>query len=541
MLATLFPVPTVNACSRLGIAAALALASAATAQIRVATWNLTEWGASASATRQAGFQAAIFQTFSGRSMTPDVLVIQECDSATAATLFLSLLNSAPGSPGDYAQGTFINGPDTDSAVFYRNSRLSLVETVTAISGGGTPVRNIMRYRLVPFGYTSAPRAGFYLYSAHLKASNTAADAQRRADEATLIRNALNALPAGTSFLFAGDFNLYTSAEVAWTNLTGAGTNSAGRLFDPINSAGSWSNSSAWRFVHTQCPLLTSSTGQNFGGMDDRFDFILINDDLFDGSGLDYIGNPAIPYSTSTWNDPNHSYRSWGNDGSNYNGTINVATNAMVGPVIAQGLVDHANGVNSPPHLPVFLDLTVPAKLGSPTGTIDFGTVAVGSTAQVTIEITNAADVVRFSKSGTGSGIAPLRYSLAATTGFTAPAGNFTRTATAAPAQANSHVITLNTAAPGTFNGSLTITSDDPDVPTRVIALTGVVGGSGPGPRPPGNYDVNADGLIDDNDIYAWFGLFTDVNGSGAVDAEDIAFLTRGVRWFENVDITHLRR
>ncbi len=46
---------------------------------------------------------------------------------------------------------------------------------------------------------------------------------------------------------------------------------------------------------------------------------------------------------------------------------------MVGPVIARALVDSANGLG---HLPVYLDLQVPARVGAP-GVIDFGDVSVG--------------------------------------------------------------------------------------------------------------------------------------------------------------------
>ncbi len=79
----------------------------------------------------------------------------------------------------------------------------------------------------------------------------------------------------------------------------------------------------------------------------------------DGVHLDYIGNPAVPYSTTTWDDPNHSYRSWGNDGTSYNTSLTISRNTMVGSVIAQALVSSASGGG---HLPVFLDLLVPPCL-----------------------------------------------------------------------------------------------------------------------------------------------------------------------------------
>ena len=64
---------------------------------------------------------------------------------------------------------------------------------------------------------------------------------------------------------------------------------------------------------------------------------------FDAAVPDYVGNPAIPYSTTTWDDPNHSYRSWGNDGTSFNVSLTIAGNQMVGETIAQALVDSALG------------------------------------------------------------------------------------------------------------------------------------------------------------------------------------------------------
>ena len=34
-------------------------------------------------------------------------------------------NSAPNSPGDWARASFVNGNDTDSAFFYRTSKVNL--------------------------------------------------------------------------------------------------------------------------------------------------------------------------------------------------------------------------------------------------------------------------------------------------------------------------------------------------------------------------------------------------------------------------------
>jgi hypothetical protein len=272
-------------------------------------------------------------------------------------------------------------------------------------------------------------------------------------------------------------------------------------------------------------------------MDSRHDQILIGPTLRDGQGMAYLpeapgGDTAAAYSQSTWDDPNHSHRAWGNDGSSYDTVLTTGGNTMVGPAIAQALINSAAGGG---HLPVFLDLQVPAKLAPTPATADFGTVALGAAAQATIQVGNSADVALWSRDGTGFGIDSLTYTLTASAGFTAPAGTFNEAPDGA-AGGNSHVIVMNTSTAGTKTGTLTITSDDPDSPTRVIALTGVVGSGSSF-----DYDVNDDGLVNTEDLHRWYGLFTDVTGNGTVDAADVAALRAELRRLEIADITAGRR
>src|ERR1700752_431102 len=111
------------------IAAIATLAGSAHAQIRVATWNITEWNIttySPSNLRIQGFQGALFGTFQTRSVKPDLMVLQEGESQAAPDVFVTLMTLAPGSPADYARATFVDGPDTDSALIYRTSKFNTV-------------------------------------------------------------------------------------------------------------------------------------------------------------------------------------------------------------------------------------------------------------------------------------------------------------------------------------------------------------------------------------------------------------------------------
>ncbi|MBL9032882.1 MAG: choice-of-anchor D domain-containing protein [Phycisphaerae bacterium] len=438
------------------LAAAVALAAGAApslAQLRVGEWNVTNYGGAGA--RDAAFRTALYASFNGRQFAPDVLVGQEFLSQAGVTAFLANLNSAAGSPGDWAAGPFNNGADTDNAFFFRTSRVQFLGMTIVSVGSGSPnhPRDINRYDFRPVGYSGAA-ATIAAYSSHMKAGNTADDQARRLLEAQIIRANAASLPSGWNFLLAADLNIPSSAQSAYVELVGPQANNAGRFFDPILTPGSWNNSNAFRFVHTQDPAVT---------MDDRFDQILLSASLLDGLAFDYIGSLSIPYSTTTWNDPNHSYRAWGNDGSSFNNLLTVANNQMVGPTIAQALIDAANGLG---HLPVFLDLRVPAQVASPT-LIDFGTVSQNATAQATLTVTNAGNTTLW----TVAGIANLRYTLAASAGFTAPGGTFTE---APGGGSNAHTISMSTASIGPKSGTITINSDSPDEPVRVVMVVGNV-------------------------------------------------------------------
>lgn len=552
------PIPMRSAAA---LGAALCFAAGASAQLRVAQWNITFWSADDVAARGAAFQTAIYGTvppgltLAGQSMSPDVLIVEEIEEGAttgntlAVNAFLNLLNTAPGSPGDWAAVPYVaNQGDTGNALFYRTSRFSNIGPTVVLgtlgadvgSGATQSPRDNQRWRLRVAGYSS-PSAELYIYGAHFKAGSTGTDQARREPEATRIRSNAAVLPAGAHFLLGADFNVQSSTQTAYQTLVGPGTTPAGQFFDPIIRPGTWENSTSFRNIHTQEPA---------SAMDSRHDQILVSASLRDGAGLSYLpaqagGNIFAPFRAAgsvfgqDWFDPNHSYRCWGNDGESFNFPIRTGGNTQVGDPIAAALI---TTIDSGGHLPVYLDLQVPAKLGAPTGTINFGTVAQNSVATQTIQITNAANIA-FSRSGTGFGIEPLSFSFATTTGFSIQQGNgpFTRTATAAPAQANTYTIVMNTSATGNQTGTLTITSNDPDVPTRVLTLVGTVGTTG-GP-PAGSFDVTTDGVIDINDLYAWHaGLGArDVNNDGQVNAADAALLRTFLRFGEVADMTAGRR
>ncbi|MFA6045209.1 MAG: hypothetical protein WC718_09505 [Phycisphaerales bacterium] len=487
------------------LVAAASFAAGAHAQLRIATWNISNYNGT---DRFADIQTSVYGVFNGRSMSPDIIAAQEFGSASALNTFVQALNTASGSPGDWAAAPFISGPDTQSVFVYRTSKVAFERAVTVALGSSAATdqpRNTYRYDFRPVGYGAAnPTNHIGVYSVHLKAGSTTDDNARRLVETSHIRdNAMGmntngpntALPAGYHAIMAGDTNTQSSNQSAYQELVASMTINVGRFFDPINTPGSWNNSGTYRFIHTQDPV-------GPGGMDDRHDQILLTAGLIDGQGMDYIGNASIPFSTTTWNDPNHSYRCWGNDGTSFNAALTTTGNANVGPVIAQALKNAASSAGG--HLPVYLDLRVPPKIGSSALTIDFGTVLRNSAASRTVTISNTGDTNLW----TAAGIANVTYTLGATTGFSAPAGNFFD---AAGGGGVTHTITMSTADLGTLNGTLTVASNDPDQPTLTISLTGTV----VAPNMPPIARAGADITVTDTDNSG--GELVHLDGSASTD------------------------
>jgi hypothetical protein len=251
---------------------------------------------------------------------------------------------------------------------------------------------------------------------------------------------MNAMPAGTHAIISGDLNFYrASNETAYWKLLEDQTNDIGRVYDML-PAGEWHDGSAYASIHTQSPCKdgTCASGASTGGMDDRFDFILPTLNLGTGQGLATIPSTMIPV---------------GNDG------LHLNLNITDSPTIPEGAAYATALKLASDHLPVRVDLQLPAKI-STDAALAFGTVIVGAPTQnQSLTVNNTA-------------VAPAD-SLNCT--FSAPAG-FGAPGPLAVAAANSAAttVTMTTTSAGVKSGNLSIASDDVDHPTTLVALSGTV-------------------------------------------------------------------
>ncbi len=267
------------------------------------------------------------------SINPDLIIVQEIQSQVAVDSFaISVLNN------EFATIPFHDGYPTyttDNHIFY-NPYIIQFLSANYIS---TDLRDIAEFKI------RVPRTDdtVYVYSAHLKAGNPDIgdedeDLQRLA-EVTILRNEhLNNFPPGTKFIVSGDLNLYTSAEPAYQKLLAEEPGNYGQSFDPIYRPGGWHNNASFADIHSQSTRVSDlGDGGSTGGMDDRFDFILVSEPLVEKV------EPG-------------SYKAYGNDGNHFNQSINNGTNSAVSAEMADALHSASD------HLPVIadFDLTISA-------------------------------------------------------------------------------------------------------------------------------------------------------------------------------------
>lgn len=282
-------------------------------RVRIMTYNLLNYPDQYEG-RNPDFRVIINQ------IEPDIVLAQEVNTNFGVTKFLSdVLDSAK-----FNSGIPRNNFNNDNAIFYKDS---LFDIITDSYINSSP-RDIGLYRLV-HKFTGDT---IILFSAHFKANNDPADQQQRLIEATNFRNYTINLSPNTNFILAGDFNVYTSNEPAYQKLLNQST--SGYLLDPIDKPGNWTSNSTFAAIHTQSTRTDSSGGGAGGGLDDRFDFILISQAVKDSGGIFY--KPG-------------SYWSFGNDGLHFNQSIKSPPFTFISEGVAQCLHGGSD------HLPVYAD------------------------------------------------------------------------------------------------------------------------------------------------------------------------------------------
>lgn len=233
------------------------------------------------------------------SYMPDLLLVNELISEEGGLLILdSALNQ------NYSFAPFINGPDSDNGLFYRNDKFTF-QQVTPIN---TDLRDFNMYELYYLDSAGNDTVFVTCISAHLKAGSSLSNEAQRTEETQVLMTYLNQLNDPTNIILGGDFNFYNSGEGGFQNIVNFNGYS---LNDPLGNETNdidWHSNWNYAHMHTQSTRISMFGGGANGGLDDRFDFLFVSDDLLNG------GHKMRLISES--------YQAYGNDGNHLNDAIN---------------------------------------------------------------------------------------------------------------------------------------------------------------------------------------------------------------------------
>jgi endonuclease/exonuclease/phosphatase family metal-dependent hydrolase len=278
---------------------------------------------------------------------PDILMVCELQNATgAAAILTNVLNVGT---SRYASPNFVYNQSSSytalNQFLYYNTDKLILENQSVLT---TTIRDINNYT---FLLNTADKATNPIYLevfvAHLKASTGASNEQKRLNMVNVFTSNLASIPSNHHIVFAGDFNFYTASEDGYQEIID--TNNAVTMVDPINREGSWHNNSSYKDVQTQSPLTSNNQfAANYGangaesdgvkgGLDDRFDFIMIDQNTKTSADLHYVTN---------------SYKAFGNNGNCFNDNIDDID--CSGAEYSQ--TTRNNLANMSDHLPVVMEL-----------------------------------------------------------------------------------------------------------------------------------------------------------------------------------------
>lgn len=272
---------------------------------------------------------------------PDIFTVNEISSLSTyqERVLSQVMNQtgfalfAMGNPPNHADSYIVN------QLYYNSEKLALHSQYVAQS----ELRDIDVYSLYYLSDNLASGDTVFIHCiiAHLKAGSGSDDEARRA---LMTSNALNFLEANArpgNYLFMGDFNMYESSDDAFQLMTG-NDDPVFRFYDPVDEIGDWHENFGFQHVHTQSTRGSASGCGASGGMDDRFDFILMNETLMQKADRAYYLEG--------------SYHAFGQDGNRLNGTIKDPPNTS----LPAYLVDALYGMSD--HLPVVMDLVIDETL-----------------------------------------------------------------------------------------------------------------------------------------------------------------------------------
>ncbi len=266
---------------------------------------------------------------------PDLLLLQELRSEEGLRQIEEELDALF---GGYAAGSYVPQISNPSNSWRLQQNMVYNEAVFELVGEEvieTPYRDVNYFQFKILSDVDGEEELLHTYVTHLKSSQGSSNEQLRLSMVEVLLDRIGDLPDDSNVVVAGDFNVYYGGEPAYELLLKAnGTNT---LHDPIDMPG-WAGSNFPNLeVYSQSTRLSSLEDGSGGGMDDRFDFILLSDALMQT-------NSPYVYKAD-------SYHALGNNGTCYNRDLIDCTTVDNVPYEILRSLYHMSD-----HLPIVLSL-----------------------------------------------------------------------------------------------------------------------------------------------------------------------------------------
>lgn len=336
-----------------------------TERIKVMTYNLlnyrntTSWcdGSNNSASQKDSYLNTIVSY-----SNPHVLICQEVGAQSGVPSDRILTNALnTGGVNYWQKAAYTNNSFSSlvNAAFYdtRYVELHSQSYITLDANNSSLVRVIDFYRFYYkddlLGGLDPDTVFFTVVGCHLKAGSNTSDDNDRSAAALAAMQYIDANVPDDNVILVGDLNLNAGSSTAFQHFTNYSV-AASRLYDPLNETGTWYNNYSARYIHTQSTHVNSGC-QSGGGLDDRYDHILVSDEILNGAqNMEYVNN---------------SFTVLGNDGEHFNLDITDGTNVSV----PSGVLTALHGMSD--HLPV-------------TAEFDLRKMGLGSEEQLQLESNN---------------------------------------------------------------------------------------------------------------------------------------------------------
>lgn len=280
---------------------------------------------------------------------PHLLMVQELQNEDGLNQITDMMNELE--YGNFASGNFVQQQSDPFNPYYLQQNIVFDQNYLTLKNQLeiiTDIRDVNYFRLYFNDNELANGADttyLHVFVTHLKSSSGSANEQLRLQMVEqFITYIENNLDETDNILFAGDFNLYDTAEPAYQALINE--NNVIAMQDPFSAFGNWAVSN---FQHRE--ILTQSTRASQigndgagGGLDDRFDFILFS--------------PALMNSLSPVHFIEGTFKSLGNNGTCYNQSI---TNCASGNEVPTDVLQSIYYMSD--HIPQVCEIEVALELG----------------------------------------------------------------------------------------------------------------------------------------------------------------------------------